>query len=407
MRTSPLVLTALLLAAPALAEDAASTTPIPAVATVANTHSDSAEPDPAALVGKAPPPLSVAKWVKGDPLTKFEPGKVYVVDFWATWCGPCKAAIPHLTRLQKEHAGKLEIIGVSISERMENENDISYMNTVAKFVDIMGDQMDYRVAVDGPEKTIYKTWFKPTGTGGIPTAYIIDQHGNVAWTGIGSPETVSRIVNLVLEGKFDPAAEAQYQKQLEAQAKERAKADAAAAANGATERDKTFPGLDAALKRDDPSAALEIVNQAFQKNPALEIQPANYQQKFMLLLTAGKRKEVEAYSRDLMKRFPGNVDIVDWIAAILVAPSEDSRFDPALTLEASEKSLASAKPDSRWQQFAKWRLAWAQFHAGQKDKAIATANDALASIDRLKGKVDVGDLADELKVATHTFEKAN
>lgn len=364
-----------------------------------------AQPDPAALVGKAPPAIVVAKWVKGEPLTAFEPGKVYVVDFWATWCGPCKAAIPHLTRLQKQYAGKLEVIGVSILEHQSDENDTSYFAKVAKFVDTMGDQMDYRVAVDGPDKTMSTTWFKPTGTGGIPTAYIIDQQGKVAWTGIGSPDTVGRIVGLVLEGKFEPAKEVEYQKQLEAQAKERAKKDIAAAANSAGERDKKYPGLDAALKRGDHSAALEILNEAFKKDPSLELDPASYQQKFMLLLSAGKKAEAEVYARDLMTRYPNDTGMVDWIAAIFVSPSEENRFDAKLTLEASEKSLANAKPDSRWQQFAKWRLAWAQFHAGEKDKAIATAKDGLASVERLKGKLDLGDLSDELTQALHVFEK--
>ena len=58
------------------------------------------------VIGKPPPPIQVAKWVKGEPLQEFEKGKVYVVDFWATWCGPCIAAIPHLTRLRERHGGK-------------------------------------------------------------------------------------------------------------------------------------------------------------------------------------------------------------------------------------------------------------------------------------------------------------
>jgi thiol-disulfide isomerase/thioredoxin len=60
------------------------------------------------------PPLKVAKWIKGKPVQRFEPGKVYVVEFWATWCGPCRRSIPHLTELAKKFKGKVTFIGVSI-----------------------------------------------------------------------------------------------------------------------------------------------------------------------------------------------------------------------------------------------------------------------------------------------------
>jgi thiol-disulfide isomerase/thioredoxin len=51
-------------------------------------------------VGDRAPALKVARWLQGDAVTKFEPGKVYVVEFWATWCGPCIRQMPHLAELQ-------------------------------------------------------------------------------------------------------------------------------------------------------------------------------------------------------------------------------------------------------------------------------------------------------------------
>jgi thiol-disulfide isomerase/thioredoxin len=51
--------------------------------------------------GQPAPALQIAEWVKGTPVTAYEPGKVNLVEFWAVWCGPCIANIPHLNALQK------------------------------------------------------------------------------------------------------------------------------------------------------------------------------------------------------------------------------------------------------------------------------------------------------------------
>src|SRR5262245_40700130 len=63
-------------------------------------------------VGDAAPALAIGDWVQGEPVTGFEKGKVYVVEFWATWCGPCRKSIPHLTKLQAENREAVTIIGI-------------------------------------------------------------------------------------------------------------------------------------------------------------------------------------------------------------------------------------------------------------------------------------------------------
>jgi len=356
-------------------------------------------------VGKPPPALQVAKWVKGEPLTKFEKGKVYVVDFWATWCGPCKAAIPHLSRLAQEHRGTVEVIGISISERQKGPDDDSYIATVQQFVDGQGERMDYRVAVDTPAKTMHATWFKPAGTGGIPTAYIVDQNGIVAWVGIGSPDVVTRIVGEVLAGTFDPKREAERQAKHEADAKKRAEADIAKARAAAKDTDAKYPGYQEAMQRGDHAAALAALDAAFAADPASERTGA-YQWKFMLLLQHKKPADVEAYARALLQKFPADDDVIGFASAIVVPTGEDApRFDAKLARELAEKTLAAAKPDSRWQQFARWRLGWAQWHTGDKDAALRTMQQALDAVTKLKSSIDFGDLDEQCKDALRIFKK--
>ena len=64
-------------------------------------------------IGDKAPELKPAKWLKGTPVANFAKGKVYVVEFWATWCGPCKENIPHLTEMAKKYAGKFKQIPLS------------------------------------------------------------------------------------------------------------------------------------------------------------------------------------------------------------------------------------------------------------------------------------------------------
>ena len=95
------------------------------------------------MVGDAAPAIQVSEWVQGTPVPKLASDQTYVVEFWATWCGPCKVAIPHLNELSKKYAGKVQFVGVSVWERFEQTGYV-----VPAFVQGMGDKMTYTVASD-------------------------------------------------------------------------------------------------------------------------------------------------------------------------------------------------------------------------------------------------------------------
>ncbi|MHC5026765.1 MAG: TlpA family protein disulfide reductase [Planctomycetota bacterium] len=147
-------------------------------------------------VGDAAPSLDIAEWVKGS-ATTIETGNVYVVEFWATWCGPCRKSIPHLTKLQEEYgADGLTIIGVS-----DEEPDV-----VKPFVQRQGGNMDYTVAVDRRDGT-KRNWFQAAGLKGIPAAFIVDRHRKVAFIGNPLDPTFDQVLGLVMGGRYNPKLE--------------------------------------------------------------------------------------------------------------------------------------------------------------------------------------------------------
>jgi thiol-disulfide isomerase/thioredoxin len=117
--------------------------------------------------------LAIKDWVKGKPVDVRDGKAVYVVEFWATWCGPCRISIPHLTELQKQWKDKgVVVVGVSDEPAA----------TVRPLVEKMADKMDYTVACDDNRIT-YSGYMDAYGFNGIPTAFIVGRDGRVLWHG--------------------------------------------------------------------------------------------------------------------------------------------------------------------------------------------------------------------------------
>jgi thiol-disulfide isomerase/thioredoxin len=143
------------------------------------------EKKPTKLVaGAKAPEFAPPTWVKGDPVKSFEPGKVYVVEFWATWCPPCLESIPHLTKLQKKFKDNVTVIGMTSFERRGRDGTDNRLAKVEKFVKDQGDKMNYTIAFE-TDGTIGKAWMEAAEQDGIPAAFIVGGDGKIAW--IGSP----------------------------------------------------------------------------------------------------------------------------------------------------------------------------------------------------------------------------
>jgi thiol-disulfide isomerase/thioredoxin len=137
----------------------------------------------AALEGKPMPPLSVTGWINGGITSAGVKGKVLVVDFYATWCGPCMAAIPHNNEMLKKYADKgLVIIGVCTSSQGQ-ENFVSNAKEHS---------IGYPAARDAELKS-QTAW----AVNYYPTYAVIDRKGIVRAIGL-QPQHVETVVQKLL-----------------------------------------------------------------------------------------------------------------------------------------------------------------------------------------------------------------
>jgi thiol-disulfide isomerase/thioredoxin len=162
--------------------------------------------EPTFKIGDPAPVIAPVIWLKGSPVPKYAPGRVYVVEFWATWCPPCIKTIPHLSELQRQHASTLTIIGVNAEGLSGFE---AKTNAVNDFMTKHGRDMAYTVAMEDPiARPISEIWVTGTGSIGAPTAGIIDQHGTLVWIGypdVAKGYTFDQALEDTFAGKVDLA----------------------------------------------------------------------------------------------------------------------------------------------------------------------------------------------------------
>jgi len=151
-------------------------------------------------IGDASPPLRVNQWIKGTPIDKFEKGKVYVIEFWATWCKPCIAAMPHLSALAREYKDEVTVVGIDIYE--SKVKPVKSNKKVKAFVDSMGKRMDFNVAIEDSNFTV-ADWLVGAGeqNSGIPRTFVIDADGKLAW--IGHPSELDEVLHKIVNGTWD------------------------------------------------------------------------------------------------------------------------------------------------------------------------------------------------------------
>ena len=137
----------------------------------------------AEIVGKPMRPLEVSGWVNGEVTAEQMKGKVLVVDFYATWCGPCMASIPHNNEMMEKFKEKgVLVLGVCTSGRGQE-----------KMEDVVKERgIKYPTAKD-PDLKAEKAW----RVSYYPTYAVVDRSGKVRAIGL-QPEFVEKVVEKVL-----------------------------------------------------------------------------------------------------------------------------------------------------------------------------------------------------------------
>jgi thiol-disulfide isomerase/thioredoxin len=280
---------------------------------------------PSLRVGDPAPPIKVGAWLKGEPVASFEKDRVYVVEFWATWCVPCKKSIPHLSAIQEKFAARgVTLLAVSVWEDDQKR--------VKPFVDELGAAMGYRVAMDlVPPRAkpglgqMALLWLRAAGEDYLPTAFIVDGGGRVAW--IGTSLEIDAPLESVVAGTWD----------LELA---RAKNEQRIKVNLLVRRlRELLPMKAAAQAKTDWNLALSIMDELLALDPTKEYETAPY--RFNSLLQLAREDEAYAYARKLVDgKYKDDAIKLNLLAWYIVDPDAPHapRRDLALALQLAKRA---------------------------------------------------------------------
>ena len=132
--------------------------------------------------GDKAPDLHITNWIQNVPASTSLKGKMLIVDFWATWCGPCLSAMPHLNALVKANKHNSDLLFLAISD--ENETKIRKLLPNVAFASA--------VVSDSTGET-----FKRFKISSVPFCVLIDEDGIIRWSGLTSELTNSMVQQFV------------------------------------------------------------------------------------------------------------------------------------------------------------------------------------------------------------------
>lgn len=311
---------------------------------------------PKLKVGDAAPKMMSGKWIQGEPVASFDKERVYLVEFWATWCGPCRTSIPHLNEIHQKYKDRgLVVIGQDVLE--EDAAD-----SVRAFVKEMGNKMTYRVALDdtngNEDGKMNSAWMKAAERKGIPSAFLVGKDGNIAW--IGHPmELKESTIEQALEGTLDL---------------KKAASDYTASLERETKMAELIPNFNAAASKGEWEKAFAVLDDIEKITPDDQRTDVDAM-RLRLTLKKQDNPASVALAKKLAEKNNENARFLDSLAWMIV--TEDN--------PAKELVEAAAKISDRANELTKGEhadvldtLARVKFLAGDKTAAIAASEKAAA-----------------------------
>lgn len=320
----------------------------------------------ALTVGSPAPQLQIAHWMKGEEVTEFEPGKIYVLEFWATWCAPCVASMDHLSEIAEQYRDdNVRVIGVS-DEPLQTT--VAFLFKKVKDRDlIQNDRIRYSLATD-PDHSTLNDYLKAAMINAIPSTFIIGRTGVIEW--IGHPTEIDPVIKSIVDGSWDLAAE--REKSLRAM---QAQKDTRAASES----------LSAAIEAENWDDAIAAIDRL------IVLQPDSYYSttKFAILLSKAKRyEEAYRYAREVMKQSwdtdPLRLYQLAWtISGYDRYPVPDEHRDLKLATRLCTRAAELAPNDSEFLRML------AQIHAQQNAfaEAATVQRRAIAALEAARDQV--------------------
>lgn len=144
-------------------------------------------------IGNDAPPINVTDWLKHKPISVELRNRMIVLEFWATWCGPCIQAVPHMNELQEKY----------------DPNDVLFLSLTYEHVDKVNRTLNRipfssAVATDSSRATQIAYGDGKTGLEAYPLSIVIDKENKIRW--IGQPtELTHSVIDEIYETNFEHA----------------------------------------------------------------------------------------------------------------------------------------------------------------------------------------------------------